>query len=104
MGVTLNLKMVFIFPISCILVLIFLSFMIYFPNSAGKGSFPKSQIKSLYGQFPPLPTLSHPPHIRNIMPGCANLEILTEKKRVAQLVTCLAPLATDACLTADPGV
>ena len=42
-----NPKMVFIFPISCILVLIFPFFMIYFPKSAGKGSFPKSQIKSL---------------------------------------------------------
>ena len=47
MGVIPNPKMVFIFPISCILVLIFPFFMIYFPKCAGKGSFPKSQIKSL---------------------------------------------------------
>ena len=40
-------KMAFILPISCILVLIFSIFMIYFPNCDGKGSFPKSQIKSL---------------------------------------------------------
>ena len=47
MGVIPNPKMVFIFPISCILVLIFPFFMIYFPKCAGEGSFPKSQIKSL---------------------------------------------------------
>ena len=32
-----------IFPISCILVLTFPSFMIYFPKYEGKGSFPKSK-------------------------------------------------------------
>ena len=47
MGVIPNPKMVFIFPILCILVLIFSIFMIYFPKCEGKGSFPKSQIKSL---------------------------------------------------------
>ena len=47
MGVIPNPKMVFIFPISCILVLIFPFFMVYFPKCAGKGSFTKSQIKSL---------------------------------------------------------
>ena len=46
-GVIPNLKMAFIFTISCILVLIFPIFMIYFPKCEGKGSFPKSQIKSL---------------------------------------------------------
>ena len=46
MGVILNRKMVFIFQISCILVLIFPNFMTYFPKCEGKGSFPKSQIKS----------------------------------------------------------
>ena len=47
MGVIPNPKMAFIFQISCILVLIFPIFMIYFPKCEGKGSFPKSQIKSL---------------------------------------------------------
>ena len=47
MGVIPNQKLAFIFPISCILVLIFPTFMIYFPKCKGKGSFPKSQIKSL---------------------------------------------------------
>ena len=42
-----NIKMAFIFPISCILVLIFPIFMTYFPKCEGKGSFLKSQIKSL---------------------------------------------------------
>ena len=46
MGVIPNPKMVFIFPISCILVLIVPFFIIYFPKCAGKGSFPKSQMKS----------------------------------------------------------
>ena len=36
-------KMTFIFPISCILVLIFLFFMIRFPKCEGKGSLPKSK-------------------------------------------------------------
>ena len=47
MGVIPNPKMAIVFPISCILVLIFPIFMIYFPKCEGKGSFPKSQIKSL---------------------------------------------------------
>ena len=47
MGVIPNPKMTFIFPISCILVLIFPICMIYFPKCEGKGSFPKSPIKSL---------------------------------------------------------
>ena len=51
MGVIPNPKMVFIFPISCILVLIFPIFMTYFPKCEGKGSFPKSQIKSLYAAY-----------------------------------------------------
>ena len=46
-GVIPNPKKAFIFPISCILVLIFPIFMIYFPKCEGKGSFPKPQIKSL---------------------------------------------------------
>ena len=44
MGVIPNPKMAFIFPISCILALILIK---YFPKCVGKGSFPKSQIKSL---------------------------------------------------------
>ena len=47
MGVIPNPKMAFIFPISCILALIFLIFIKYFPKYEGKGSLPKSQIKSL---------------------------------------------------------
>ena len=47
MGVIPNPKMVFIFPISCILALIFPILIKYFPKCVGKGSFPKSQIKSL---------------------------------------------------------
>ena len=47
MGVIPNPKMAFIFPISCFLVLIFPIFMASFPKCEGKGSFPKSQIKSL---------------------------------------------------------
>ena len=46
MGVIPNPTMAF-FPISCILVLIFPFFIIYFPKCEGKGSFPKSQINSL---------------------------------------------------------
>ena len=48
MGVISNPKMAFIFPISCILALIFPILIKYFPKCVGKGSFPKSQIKSLY--------------------------------------------------------
>ena len=48
MGVIPNPKMAFIFPISCILALIFPILIKYFPKCVGKGSFPKSQIKSLY--------------------------------------------------------
>ena len=47
MGVIPNPKMAFIFPISCILALIFPILIKYFPKGVGKGSFPKSQIKSL---------------------------------------------------------
>ena len=47
MGVIPNQKMAFIFPISCILALIFPILIKYFPKCVGKGSFPKSQIKSL---------------------------------------------------------
>ena len=47
MGVIPNPKMAFIFPISCILALIFPILLKYFPKCVGKGSFPKSQIKSL---------------------------------------------------------
>ena len=47
MGVIPNPKMAFIFPISCILALIFPILIKYFPKCEGKGSFPKSQIKSL---------------------------------------------------------
>ena len=49
MGVIPNPKMAFIFPISCIFPHIFPLFMKYFPKCEGKGSFPKSQIKSLGG-------------------------------------------------------
>ena len=48
MGVIPNPKMAFIFPISCILALIFPILIKYFPKCVGKGSFPKSQIKSLW--------------------------------------------------------
>ena len=47
MGVIPNPKMAFIFPDSCILALIFPILIKYFPKCVGKGSFPKSQIKSL---------------------------------------------------------
>ena len=47
MGVIPNPKMAFIFPISCILALIFPILIKYFTKRVGKGSFPKSQIKSL---------------------------------------------------------
>ena len=47
MGVILNPKMAFIFPISCILALIFQILIKNFPKCEGKGSFLKSQIKSL---------------------------------------------------------
>ena len=47
MGVIPNQKMAFIFPILCILALIFPILIKYFPKCVGKGSFPKSQIKSL---------------------------------------------------------
>ena len=46
-GVIPNPKMVFIFPISCILALIFPIVIKYFPKCEGKGSFLKTQIKSL---------------------------------------------------------
>ena len=48
MGVIPNPKMAFIFPISCILSLIFQILIKYFTKCEGKGSFLKSQIKSLY--------------------------------------------------------
>ena len=51
MGVIPNPKIAFIFPISCILALIFPIFIKYFPKCKGKGSFPKSQIKSLAHVF-----------------------------------------------------
>ena len=47
MGVIPNPKMAFIFPISCILALIFPILIKYFPKCVGKGRFLKSQIKSL---------------------------------------------------------
>ena len=53
MGVIPNPKMAYIFPISCILALIFPIFIKYFPKYEEKGSFPKSQIKSL-------PTILYP--------------------------------------------
>ena len=49
MGLSPNPKMAFIFSISCILALIFPILMKYFPKCKGKGSFLKSQIKSLNG-------------------------------------------------------
>ena len=52
MGVIPNPKMAFIFPISCILAFIFPILIKYFPKCEGKGSFLKSQIKSLiYGKY-----------------------------------------------------
>ena len=45
MGLIPNPKMAFIFPISCILALIFPILLKYFPKCEGKGSFLKSQIK-----------------------------------------------------------
>ena len=48
MGVIPNPNLAFIFPISCILALIFPILIKYFPKCVGKGSFPKSQIKSLH--------------------------------------------------------
>ena len=48
MGIIPNQKMAFIFQISCTLVFIFPIFMIYFHKCEGKGSFQKSQIKSLH--------------------------------------------------------
>ena len=48
MGVIPNPKIVFIFPISCILALIFPIVIKYFPKCERKGSSLKSQIKSLY--------------------------------------------------------
>ena len=51
MGVIPTPKMALIFQISRILVLVFPIFMIYFPKCEGKGSFPKSQIKSLLYMF-----------------------------------------------------
>ena len=50
MGVIPHTKMAFIFPISCILVLIFPIFMIYFPKCEGKGS-PGLQIRGGKGYF-----------------------------------------------------
>ena len=47
MGVIPNPKVAFIFPISCILAIIFPILIKYFPKCVRKGSFPKSQIKSL---------------------------------------------------------
>ena len=47
MGVIPNQKMAFIFTISCILALIFPILIKYFPKCEEKGSFQKSQIKSL---------------------------------------------------------
>ena len=51
MGVIPNPKMAFIFPIPCILVLIFPIFITCFPKCEGKCSFKKSQIKSLQLKF-----------------------------------------------------
>ena len=47
MGVIPNPKLAFIFPISCILALIFPILIKYLPECEEKGSFLKSQIKSL---------------------------------------------------------
>ena len=52
MGVIPNPKKAFIFPISSILALIFPILIKYFPKCVGKGSFPKSQIKSLISMKP----------------------------------------------------
>ena len=58
MGVIPNPKMAFIFPILCILAPIFPILIKYFPKCVGKGSFPKSQIKSLIQVlFKPVRTL-----------------------------------------------
>ena len=50
-GVIPNPKMVLIFPILCILVIIFPKCMKFFPKCKEKGSFPKSKIKSLDYKF-----------------------------------------------------
>ena len=47
LGVIPNQKMAFISPISCILALLFPILIKHFPKCEGKGSFLKSQIKSL---------------------------------------------------------
>ena len=85
MGVIPNPKMAFIFPISCILVLISPFFMIYFPKCEGKGSSPKSQIKSLTyvlgTQKKPLNEtvlLEHPKHMLKLM-GKKIFKILRSK-------------------------
>ena len=51
-----NQKMAYIFPILCILGIIFPKSLRNFPKCKGKGSFPKSQIKSL-------PTVASPYHV-----------------------------------------
>ena len=59
MGVIPNPKMAFIFPISCILALNFPILIKYFPKCVGKGSFPKSQIKSLKRKGKKILTILH---------------------------------------------
>ena len=58
MGVIPNPKIAFIFPILCILALIFPILIKYFPKCEEKGSFLKSQIKSLTPFYQNLPVTS----------------------------------------------
>ena len=64
------------FPISCILVLIFPIFMIYFPKCEGKGSLPKSKIQALIlHEQVSLAAVNHICVIHEFMNGCKNLKI-----------------------------
>ena len=60
MGVIFNLKLAFIFPISGILAFIFPILLKKNPKVEGKGSFLKSQIKSLHGSISVGKGKSHP--------------------------------------------
>ena len=66
MGVIPNPKMAFIFPISCILALIFPILIKYFSKRVRKGSFPKSQIKSLSYLIFRVVTISFSPQGRTL--------------------------------------
>ena len=74
MGVIPNPKMAFIFPISCILALIFSILIKYFPKCVGKGSFPKSQIKSLESKIERFSSVCS--LVQNISPEYTELKAL----------------------------